>query len=90
MDPRYALAHNDLGGILLRLGRMDEAMGHFQMAAEILPGFAEAHYNMAEIFLARNRLDDAMSQYNKLLKIRPDLAGKIKNQISQAQARIMK
>jgi len=90
LDPRYALAHNDLGGILLRLGRMDEAMGHFQMAAEILPGFAEAHYNMAEIFLARNRLDDAMSQYNKLLKIRPDLAGKIKNQISQDQARIMK
>ena len=44
--PDSAEAQNDLGVTLASLGRVDEALGHFQRAVELKPGFNEARHNL--------------------------------------------
>src|SRR5262249_18079289 len=45
LDPHFAEAHNGLGGALVALGRVGEAINSFSRAANIKPGYAEAHFN---------------------------------------------
>jgi len=46
LDPRYANAHFNMGVVLERLGRPDEALTHYEAAARISPGHAaEQHAN---------------------------------------------
>jgi tetratricopeptide (TPR) repeat protein len=77
LEPDYALAHNDLGGILLRLGDTNQARFHFERAVKFAPDFAEAHYNLGGLLLAAGQLDEALSQYEKVTQLNPRLAGRI-------------
>jgi tetratricopeptide (TPR) repeat protein len=74
LDPDYALPHNDLGSIYLRLGRTNEALAHFQRATALEPAFVEAHYNLGGVLLAEGRLDEAQRQYEKVAELRPNLS----------------
>ena len=38
LDPRHADAHYNLAVALERLGRMDEAIAHYQQASQLDPG----------------------------------------------------
>jgi Flp pilus assembly protein TadD len=44
--PDSAEAHNNLGVALASMGRVAEAMQHFQRAVQLAPGFAEARRNL--------------------------------------------
>ena len=46
-DPRYALAHFDLGNVLDETGRIREAMQTYKTALQLAPTYADAHYNLA-------------------------------------------
>jgi tetratricopeptide (TPR) repeat protein len=74
LEPDYALAHNDLGGILLRLGDTNQARIHFERAVALAPEFVEARYNLGGLLLAAGQLDEALSQYEKVAQLRPRLA----------------
>jgi tetratricopeptide (TPR) repeat protein len=69
-----AIAHNDLGNILLSKKRWDEAIAHFQKALEIKPDYTEARYNLGNALLYKNRMDEAVTQYEKALQINPNYA----------------
>ena len=56
LDPNLAIAHFQLGNILLEDGRTDDALSQFQAAARLDPGYAEPHYALARIY---RRLGDA-------------------------------
>jgi protein O-GlcNAc transferase len=73
LDPGYALAHNDLGGILLRKGENAAALVHFQRALELEPEFVEAHYNAGGVLFGMGRLEDALSQYEIVASLNPRL-----------------
>ena len=47
--PELPEPHNNLGVLLLRMGRMDEAQAAFQMALRMDSGYAEAMENMGDV-----------------------------------------
>jgi Flp pilus assembly protein TadD len=52
LDPRNAEAHNNLGAILVKQGRVEEAMAHYTEALRHDPDDAEVHNNRAMIWAA--------------------------------------
>ncbi|MDC0414453.1 tetratricopeptide repeat protein, partial [Gammaproteobacteria bacterium] len=46
LKPDYVEAHNNLGGTLLELGRLDEALASYTQAIVLNPDFAEAYVNL--------------------------------------------
>jgi hypothetical protein len=51
--------------------RHDEAIGHFQRAAELAPNMAKAHYELAKALSLSNRLDEARSALERVLDLDP-------------------
>jgi len=46
IKPDHFRAQNDMGVILARTGRLDEAIAHFREALRVKPDFKEAEYNL--------------------------------------------
>ena len=72
--PDNALAENNLGDVLSRMGREDEAMIHLQRAVQINPRFAKAYFNLGNLSLQRGRNDEAMGYFQQALQIDPRYA----------------
>jgi tetratricopeptide (TPR) repeat protein len=68
------IAHGNLGGILLKQGKVDEAITEFQETVQINPADAEAHYNFANALRKKGRVDDAIIQFQKALQLQPAYA----------------
>jgi tetratricopeptide (TPR) repeat protein len=67
-------AHNNLGYVLAEQGLVAEAVGHYQKALDINPGYAEADNNLGRIFLDEGRLDEAKEYFQRAIKIKPGAA----------------
>jgi len=65
------LAHNNLGNLLCKNGKVDEAIIQYQAALQIIPDFAQAHDNLGNALLQERRWDEARVQYQTALRIRP-------------------
>ena len=63
---------NNLGNVLSRRDRIDEAIAQYQKALEINPDYMEAHNNLGNAFARLGRFEEAMAQYRKALEIKPD------------------
>ena len=74
IQPGFAMAHRDLGLILLQKGRYKEAATHLEQAAVL--GLAHARlYNFLGIAYSRTgRYQDAVKVYTKALDREPDFA----------------
>jgi Flp pilus assembly protein TadD len=70
-NPSSFLAHNNLGNVFFRSGRMHEAIAQYQKALEIQPRYALALNNLGNAFLRNGRVDEAIEQYQKALAIQP-------------------
>jgi tetratricopeptide (TPR) repeat protein len=68
-----ASAHSNMGKILGRLGRRDEAFPHFQRTVELNPDQAEARYNVGAGYHRRGRLEDATAQLRRAVELDPSL-----------------
>lgn len=68
------IAHNALGEDLLRQGRRDEAIEHFQTALRVRPGFLDAESNLGVTLLQEGKVDDAMIHLKRVLASNPQLA----------------
>jgi Flp pilus assembly protein TadD len=68
------IGHNNLGNALLKEGKVDEAIAHFQKVLQIKPGGAEAHNNLGNALLQKGNLDEAITHFQKALEINPDSA----------------
>jgi tetratricopeptide (TPR) repeat protein len=73
-NPHSWMAHNNLGTRLLEVGRLDEAVAHFQMALQIDPNYATAHNNLGNALLRVGRLDESLIYLQKALQIDPRYA----------------
>ena len=66
-----ARMHNDLGVVMGREGRIQEAIGHFEKALRTAPEYDEAHYNLGVALEHAGRSQEAIKQYEQVLRITP-------------------
>src|SRR5205814_3741236 len=68
----HAEAHNNLGTVLLRKGRVDEALEQFDIALKLRPDHAETHYNRATALSCKGYTGAAIAEYETALRLKPD------------------
>ena len=74
IDPTYAAAWNNLGLLLHRMGKHDEAHAAYGAALQHDPGCAEAAYNLGSLSEDRGDSAGAMEWYRRALQTSPDYA----------------
>ena len=68
-----APTHNDLGSLYYGAGQMDQALEHYEKAAELDPEHPEYLKDLADILYSKtNDAERALSIYDKILSILPD------------------
>ncbi|HEY6185694.1 MAG TPA: tetratricopeptide repeat protein [Terriglobales bacterium] len=68
----YPQAHSNLGIVLAKLGRKEEALKEFSEAIRLSPNYRDAHNNMAVLLLKLGRRDEAIVHFREALRLRPD------------------
>ncbi len=66
-----AIACNNLGATLDRMGHTDEAIAQFEKALEINPNFLDARRNLVTVLLRSNRVDAAAVQLAEIVRLDP-------------------
>ncbi|MBQ7248474.1 MAG: tetratricopeptide repeat protein [Deltaproteobacteria bacterium] len=72
LDPANTGAHYYYGFLLERLGKSQEAAGHFQRCVELQPDFPEAYIHLGDIAGARRDLPGARDAYEAALARLPE------------------
>ena len=73
-QPRSAHAHYNLGTVLWRQGRPDEAVVSYQLALREKPDYVDAHLDLGNVYKDQGRLDEAIAAYRTGLHHKPDAA----------------
>jgi len=71
VDPRFAIAHNNLGNVLIDLGERREALRSYQRAAALDPHYSDPVAGLAWIAEEEHRLDDARGLAERALQLAP-------------------
>ena len=74
INPNFAKAHNNLGFVFHRAGKMGEAIASYRKALSLKPDYAKAHNNLGNIFQEQDKMDEAVASYRKALSLEPDYA----------------
>jgi tetratricopeptide (TPR) repeat protein len=74
LRPQSPLAHLDLGAILRRKGRHEDAIAAYQQAVYLCPGFALAHNNLGNALKDKELLDRAIAEYRQAISLEPGSA----------------
>jgi tetratricopeptide (TPR) repeat protein len=74
IDPSYAAAWNNLGLLLHRMGRHDEAATAYAAALKQDPHCCEAAYNLGSLHEDQGAIEDAIGNYRMALELSPDYA----------------
>ena len=70
-SPAKARPHNNLGAVLLRRGRLKEAVDEFQTALGLKPDYADAHYNLGIAMVKQGHIKDGIRHFSETLRLRP-------------------
>jgi len=100
-SPASSMSYNNLGEILFRQERADEALKYCRMAVALKPNGPEENANLANVLRYKQQLVEAAEYYRKASRLRPDFAsfhgglattlvdiGKIKEAIVEYEAAI--
>jgi Flp pilus assembly protein TadD len=66
--------HNNLGCVLKRQGKFQEAAAHYTKALQINPNYAEPYNNLGTVLDQQGKTQEAAAHYTKALQIKPDYA----------------
>jgi len=69
---RNLVAHNNLGNVLARQGKLEEAEHHLREALKLNPQYALAHNNLANVLVKRGKILEGIRHYEEALHWRPD------------------
>lgn len=69
-----AEAYNNLGYVLKKTGRNEEASDYYQKALALDPGCAECLNNLGVLYLSNRDLAEAENRFQKAIEVRPDYA----------------
>ena len=67
-------AHQNLGLVLLRLDRLNEAETQMRAAIQLQPDDAEAHSGLGAVLARQGRNGEAIAAYREAIRLRPGLA----------------
>ncbi|HUI05793.1 MAG TPA: tetratricopeptide repeat protein [Verrucomicrobiae bacterium] len=73
-NPNAWVAHYNLGVDLKGMGRMREAIGHFEQTVRLCPDFAKAHINLGAALAHEGRIEEAVHHFERALQIVPHYA----------------
>ena len=73
LNPRYANAFYNLGGLFLEKGNLSQAEIYLRKAIELKSDFASAHYNLGFILKNFGKLQEAKICFQNALEIDPHL-----------------
>lgn len=73
-DPKYALAHFNLGNLCDQRGIRARALEHYRRALDLNPQYADAHYNIALLYQTMGDAMDAVRHWKAYLKVDPNSA----------------
>jgi Flp pilus assembly protein TadD len=74
-NPECRMAHDQLGQVLAKTGRMGEAIDQFEETLRIKPNEARTHNSLGTVLLAAGRTEEAIGHYRQALRLKPDFAG---------------
>jgi tetratricopeptide (TPR) repeat protein len=66
-----ALIHDDIGNVLARKGRLDEAVAELSEASRLEPNYPDAHYNLGTVLFQNGDTDGAIAEWRITLSIQP-------------------
>jgi len=71
-NPGAWIAHDGLGLVTKRQGRLADAERHYREALRLHPDFAGGHYNLADLLQLTGRSAEALEHYAAALRLDPD------------------
>src|SRR5262245_47823112 len=71
-DLYHGPAHNNLGTLLLREGRLYDAAAEFEWAKRLLPGHPDPRLNLALTLESAGRTDEAIAAFRTALEVYPE------------------
>lgn len=71
-DPTSAANQEGLAISLVAVGRIDEAVMHFEQALRIDPTRASAHFNLASARMMQGNSSEALARYRRAVELKPD------------------
>jgi protein O-mannosyl-transferase len=71
VNPRSALAHNNLGLTLAQQGQYDAAIAHYQQALRLRPDFAYTYNNLGLALASQGQLEASIAHYTTALRLQP-------------------
>ncbi len=71
-DPAAWLAHDELGLILEKAGKMAEAQAQFEQALRLKPDFAEAQDSLGSTLVSEGRVEEGIAHIRKAVHDDPD------------------
>ncbi|MEH6828535.1 tetratricopeptide repeat protein [Parasphingorhabdus sp.] len=74
LNPDYPDAYVNMGNMLQKQGKLDQAIAAYQRALAIKSDHPDACYNMGNAQAERGKLDEAIASYRRALALRPDYA----------------
>jgi tetratricopeptide (TPR) repeat protein len=72
LKPDLASLHDNLGTVLVELGRFNEATNEFDQAARLDPAYPWPHLEMGKALLQEGRDGGAISQFREALRLDPE------------------
>ncbi len=75
VNPNYSSAHNWYGGVLRALGKLEEALIHFEKAYQLDPRSTVAAHNVAQSFFDLARDKEALRVIDELIAMDPYYPG---------------
>ena len=79
IDSRHAASWCNLGVLLARVGRADEAAACYLQALAASPGHPDAHFNLGNLYRRAGRLPEAVAEYRCCLAAAPEHTGALFN-----------
>ncbi|MDI6730889.1 MAG: tetratricopeptide repeat protein [Candidatus Altarchaeum sp.] len=73
INPYYLEAHNNLGSLLFKLGRLDETKDEYEKIL-ILHQYIDAHYSLGVIFLDEENFELAEREFTRCIELNPNFA----------------
>jgi protein O-GlcNAc transferase len=73
LNPSSPIYFNNMGSVLLALGRPDEAVEAYRSALKLKSDYAQAHNNLGNALKEQGHIDIAIDCYHTALKYKPDL-----------------
>jgi tetratricopeptide (TPR) repeat protein len=64
--------HDDVALLYMELGRIDDAIAHFEASVRLKPQAAPAYFNLGTALTVAGRFEPAIAAFQRALQIRPD------------------